>query len=153
GRLFARAPSDHAAPFERQKIDVHADPLQHVGRNLRLGEDRRYRRGGKDEDLLALITGGNQILLDLVQVLGPAGDLDADIARHRRPRYKQADIGLNEVRFGAGNSRHDLLLVHRREHDAPDRGVVERREQVVETQAADFAGAVFDGDHEVFVAL
>ena len=52
----------------------------------------------EDDDLLAFVAGRRQVLLQLAVVLRPAGDLDADGARHRRAGHEQADIGLDQAR-------------------------------------------------------
>ncbi len=152
-RLLAGPPLHHRAPFHRLEIGVHADLLQRIGSHLRFCPDRGDRRCGEDHHLLALVSGGNQILLQLVVILGTAGDFDPDRAGHRRAGNEDADICLDQARISARDRLHHLLLIDRREHDATDRRIIERREQVIEAQTADFARAILDRQGQVLAAL
>src|SRR5271165_2768843 len=59
------------------------------------GEDRRNCRSGEHDDELAFVSGSRQVFFDLVEILGPARDLDPNGARHWRAGNEEPDIGLD----------------------------------------------------------
>ena len=152
-RFSAGAPLHHRPPVDRLKVDVEADFGQNVGRDLRLGPNRRIIGSREDDNFCAAIAGGGQVLFQFGIILGAASNLDAGGARHWGSRHEQTNVGLIERGCRSGDALHDLFLVDRGDHHAADRGVVERRVQVVEPQAANLAGTVLYRNGDVLVGL
>ena len=129
--LVAAAPDD-AAEIHLLQIDVHAGAPQLLGADSRQVAELADIGRRHDDDLLAVVAGLGQGLLDRRVIARAAQHLDPDIGGERRAGAEQTDAVVPIVLVGAGDRRHRLGLVDRAEQRAPDRRVVERRMQLVE---------------------
>ncbi len=131
-RIRLGAPLHQGRPVHRLVIDVHAKPLQQIGRDIRqrLGAGDVGRR--QQHDCLARVTGRRQLGLHLRQIARAGQRRHPGIARHRRVRAEIPGAVAPQAGIGADHARHVVGLRDGADQRAANRRVVERFRQLVE---------------------
>src|SRR5215212_1190382 len=150
-RRFLRPALAGRAPVGGDEVDVHADALQELGRDVALPlGDRLVLRHDAGHRLVGVAALGEELLCrgDVALALE---DVAALLVVERRARREISGQRLPQAVVVADEGPHVLLLVERHEDRAAGPHIAERRVQVVHAEGADVAERIGDVDRDVAV--
>src|SRR5258706_5140567 len=150
-RRFHRAAGADRAPVGGDEIDVHAEALQEVGRDvtLRLGDGLIL--GDNAADGLARIARLRQQLLCRIEIARAFEDVAAFLRIEWRPRCEEAGHRLPQRGVVAHQGAHVVFLAHRHQDCPACPHVVEGRVEMIHAEAADVAQRILDVDRDIAV--
>ena len=150
-RVLAGAALHDGAPVGVLQFHVHTELFQQIGGDVAERADAGKIGGIDDDNFLPGIAGVLQQLLAQRQVALHLRR--ADLGAERGAAGEQRLAFLVGIGIVAGDGTHIVILVHRRQHRAPNPHIVERRIQVVEAHHAHIACGICQTERHVFVAL
>ena len=147
-RFLLRAPRYDRSPVHHLLVEVHAHLAEHIRADRTFRRQHRQVADRQQHHLLPAVAGRGEIAFDLGVIRRVAEHAQPVRGRERRARRKHTDPGPPHRMIGAGNRGHVIGLAHRLQNHAADRGIVERRQQLVHAQDGDLPGGIdqFDLD-------
>ena len=131
-------------PIRRDEIDIYAEALQQVGRNVPLRLCDRLVLSDQAGDRLAGITAFRQEFLRGIEIARPFQNLAPLLGIERRAGSEETRQRFPQRRIVPDQRPHVILLTHCCEDRAACTHVIERRIEMIHAKAADVAQRIGD---------